>query len=73
MHPAGQSATYWGGHPGLPCHHIWVTDMVKHACRLITRGPQVHGHPAWWPDGRKLVYFVTQESGDWRPEAQFDV
>lgn len=73
IHPAGRYVAYWGQHPDLAGRHIWVADITENCCRPLTRGPQVHGHPAWWPDHRKLVYFATQDSVDWRPEGQFDI
>jgi len=71
MHPAGQAVAYWGQHPDLPGRQIWVGDMAQHSCRPITQGPGVHGHPAWWPDGKQLVYFASPDTVTWRPEAQF--
>lgn len=73
MHPSGRFVAYWGWHPDMAGQQIWVADIAKQWCRPVTRGPVVHGHPAWWPDGHSIICFATQGPVDWRPETQFDV
>ncbi len=73
INPFGGRVAYWGVHPRVTSRQIWVADIAEGHCRPVTRGPAVHGHPAWWPDGQTLVCFATESSDDWRPEAQFDI
>lgn len=71
--PGGGHVAYWGRHQDLPGCQIWVADIQHRSCRPLTRGPRVHGHPAWFPDGRTLVYFATEDAADWHAARQFDV
>ena len=71
--PGGGHVAYWGKHRDLAGHRIWVTGIREHSCRALTRGPGVFGHPAWFPNGRSLVYFASKDAADWRAEAQFNI
>lgn len=35
---------------------IWVIDLVRNAKTRLTFGPQYSGDPAWWPDGKSIVF-----------------
>jgi eukaryotic-like serine/threonine-protein kinase len=35
---------------------IWVVDLVRHTKTRITFGPLYSARPAWWPDGKSIVF-----------------
>ena len=74
INPDGQKVAFWGTAPDIPGHHLWVAHIPNHSCTKLTHEPGLHGHPAWWPDGRSIVFFSTEGasgSRDWNPAKQF--
>lgn len=67
----GRRATYWGhGSPDEP-PRVWVSDLDGEASpRCVTREEGMQGHPAWHPDGVRLVYFASTGTR-WDASRQF--
>ena len=71
----GKKVAFWGTEPNVSGYHLWVADIPSHSCSRLTSRPGLHGHPAWWPDGKSLVCFSTVDVSDssvWDAANQFN-
>jgi len=73
--PSGKSVIFWGQANGVPGYHIWMTRLADHANPVqLTHGPGINGHPAWFPDEERVVFFSTIAAGgdpSWQHSRQF--
>ncbi len=72
--PEGRKVAFWGCESDSTEYHLWVADIGTHTCSRLTTLPGLHGHPAWWPDGKSLVCFSTagvSNSTSWEAANQF--
>ena len=71
----GSFVTFWGTDHVEPGYHVWTSRTRGSVRARLTHGPSVNGHPYWFPDGRRIVFFSTEglsNASEWTPERQFD-
>lgn len=68
---AGDDVVYWGRRPEDLSQHVWLSELQNTKPLQLTFGPGTAGHPAWFPDGRRIIYFRSS-STDWQPAKQFN-
>lgn len=66
----GKEVLFWGRRTEAPSQHVWVTALEDFEPHQLTHGQGTEGHPAWFPDGSRVVYFKT-DAVDWQPAQQF--
>ena len=72
MHPSAASVVFWGGRNTTAPWHVWLSPLGGGQAIQLTDGPGIEGHPFWFPDGRRIVYFASAATC-WEMARQFDV
>ena len=75
INATGTAVVYWGAEPHAPGHHLWIAHLDDARPIRLTSGKSVNGHPFWFPDGRRVIFFSSDGASArarWHPARQFD-